>query len=53
MPKVQVSIDMEKDLKERVEKAAERLYLSVAAFVRLACVEYANKVLETKSDDPA
>ena len=51
MAKVQVSIDMDKDLKEKIEKAAAKLYLSVAAFVRLACIEYANRVQETEIDE--
>ena len=53
MDKSQVSVNFEKRLKDRLEEAANARYLSLAAFIRLACVEYADKVLGTEVfDDP-
>lgn len=49
--KVQISLFVEEEFKKRLDQAASSLTLSTAAVVRLACIEYVNKVLETKTDD--
>lgn len=49
--KVQLSLMVEKDFKKKIDSAAIHLTVSTAAFIRMACMEYANKILETKTDD--
>ncbi len=50
--KVQISFLIDREQKEHIEKAANNLTVSLAAFIRMAARAYADKVLET-SIDPA
>jgi uncharacterized protein (DUF1778 family) len=51
MEKTQISVNLDPKLKERIERAADKRYMSLAAFIRLACVEYAEQVLGTEISD--
>ena len=49
--KVQLSFLIDKDKKDRIDEAANHLTVSTASFIRMACIQYADKVLETKTDE--
>lgn len=49
--KVQISLKLDEELKARIDQAANHLTVSTASFVRMACMEYADKVLEAQSDE--
>ena len=49
--KVQLSFMIDKELKDRFDQAANHLTISTASFIRMACIQYADKVLETRTDE--
>lgn len=47
--KIQMTFTIEPKTKAKIERAAESLAISTASLIRMACSQFADKVLETKT----